>query len=611
MPDRHPLKYIRNFSIIAHIDHGKSTLADRLLEKTNTISKREMQEQVLDDMDLERERGITIKARPVTMYYTFNGDRYQMNFIDTPGHVDFSYEVSRSLSACEGALLVVDAVQGVQAQTLANVSLAMEKGLEIIPVINKVDLPAADPEKIKREIQEMLLIDSSRAIGTSAKTGEGVDQILEEILYLFPSPKYVEGPLKALVFDSHYDPYRGIMVYVRIVSGSISKKDPIYLMATKKTFEVKEVGIFSPNEKEVATLFSGEVGYILAHIKKPSDVKIGDTITLAYDRASEALEGFKQIHPVVFASIYPIDASDLETLFDALHKLQLNDSALTVDLETSLVLGSGYRCGFLGLLHLEIIFERIQREFSVDILTTAPSVEYRIYLKNGKQIPLETPSHFPDPSSIAFIEEPWVTCCIFTQADYLGQILTLLHERRGDLTRTETIDKTRLYLHAKVPLNEIITDFNDRLKSVSQGYASFNYEQDHYEKSDVIKLDMLVNGESIDAFSSLVHRSKALQKGRFLCKKLLEEIPRQQFEIRIQAAIGGKIIARETISALCKKVTAKCYGGDITRKMKLLRNQKKNKKKMKQFGKVMIPQEAFIKVLQGEGENRLKGKKNR
>lgn len=599
MTRKYDLKKIRNFSIIAHIDHGKSTLADRLLETTQTVAKRDMQEQLLDDMDLERERGITIKAHPVTMYYTSaDGDVYQINFIDTPGHVDFSYEVSRSLSACEGALLVVDSVQGVQAQTLANVHLALDKGLEVIPVINKIDLPAADPESIKRQIKEIIHIDPSKAILTSAKTGQGIHEVLEEIVYSLPPPKEPEDSvLRALVFDSHYDTYRGVMVYVRVISGAISKKTMIRLMATEKEFEVQEVGIFCPREKPTDELYPGEVGYVLANIKKPSDIKIGDTMTAALKPASQPLPGFKQITPVVFAAIYPVDASDFEALTDALNKLRLNDSALTVEPETSLILGTGFRCGFLGLLHLEIVFERLQREFDLDILTTAPSVRYRVHMASGKMVEIETPSHFPDPSVVDFVEEPWVKCNILTPADYLGSIMSLAHDKRGELVNTETIDGERLYLHLKMPLNEVITDFNDKLKSITQGYASFDYEHDSYIESDIIKLEVKVNDEPIDAFSNLVHRSKAEFKGRAMCKRLLDVIPRQMFKVPIQAAIGGKIIARETLSAMSKNVTAKCYGGDITRKRKLWDKQKKGKKKMKEFGKVSIPQEAFIEIL--------------
>jgi GTP-binding protein LepA len=599
MSRTYDINKIRNFSIIAHIDHGKSTLADRLLEKTQTVAKRDMQEQLLDDMDLERERGITIKAHPVTMYYTSeDGDVYQVNFIDTPGHVDFSYEVSRSLSACEGALLVVDSVQGVQAQTLANVHLALDKGLEVIPVINKIDLPAADPESVKRQIKETIDIDASKAILASAKTGQGIEEILEEIVYSLPSPKPPEDDvLRALVFDSHYDTYRGVMVYVRVMSGSIKKKDMIRFMATEKEFEIQEVGIFAPKEKATDELRPGEVGYLLANVKKPSDVKIGDTLTSSQKPAKEPLPGFKQISPVVFAAIYPVDASDYEALTDALNKLRLNDSALTVEPETSLILGTGFRCGFLGLLHLEIVFERLQREFDLDILTTAPSVRYRVHMMAGKMVEIETPSHFPDPSTIDFVEEPWVKCNILTPADYLGAIMSLANDKRGELVHTETIDGSRVYLHLKMPLNEVITDFNDKLKSITQGYASFDYEPDSYIQSDIIKLEVKVNDEPIDAFSNLVHRTKAESKGRAMCKRLLDVIPKQMFKVPIQAAIGGKIIARETLGAMSKNVTAKCYGGDISRKRKLWEKQKKGKKRMKEFGKVSIPQEAFIEIL--------------
>lgn len=593
------LKNIRNFSIIAHIDHGKSTLSDRLLEFTNTITKREMQEQVLDDMDLERERGITIKAHPVTMYYTGDdGEEYQMNFIDTPGHVDFTYEVSRSLSACEGAILVVDAAQGVQAQTLANVHMAIDKGLEIIVALNKIDLPAADPETVKKQIREVIGIDATNAIMTSAKTGIGIKDLLEEIIYALPSPKEPKDEtLRALVFDSHYDTYRGVLTYVRVMSGVLTKKTAVRFMATGKETEVLEVGIFSPTEKPTDALYPGEVGYIVANIKNPNDVKIGDTVTTILRPAAEALPGFKLISPVVYAGIYPVDSSDYENLADALNKFKLNDSALHVEQETSQVLGLGFRCGFLGLLHLEIVFERLQREFDLDILTTAPSVIYKVFLNNGKEIKVDNPTHFPDPSSIDYVEEPWVNCNIISPSEYLGGIMGLANEKRGLLTNTETIDGTRLYLHLRMPLNEVITDFNDRLKSITQGYASFDYEIDSYEKSDIILLEVRVNEEPIDAFSSLIHKTKAETRGRAICKRLLDVIPRQQFKIPIQAAIGGKIVARETLSALSKNVTAKCYGGDISRKRKLWEKQKKGKKKMKEFGKVSIPQSAFIEIL--------------
>lgn len=597
--DEHDIDKIRNFSIIAHIDHGKSTIADRLMEMTHTVAKRDMQEQLLDDMELEREKGITIKAHPVTMFYTAqDGIRYKINFIDTPGHVDFTYEVSRSLSACEGALLVVDAVQGVQAQTLANVHLAVERGVEIIPVINKIDLPAAEPETVKHQIKELLGIDATHAIYASAKTGIGIDQILEEIIYSLPSPKKPStNTLRALVFDSHYDVYRGVMVYVRVMSGIITKKTLIKFMANEREFEVMEVGIFSPKPHPVDALHPGEVGYLLANIKKPTDIHIGDTITTQINPAKEPLPGFKHISPVVFAGIFPVDSSEFETLSDSFEKLQLNDSALHVEPETSLVLGTGFRCGFLGLLHLEIVFERLSREFDLDIITTSPSVVYKVHLRGGEVRSIDNPAHYPDPGSIEKIEEPWVKCNILTPPDYLGALMTLVNEKRGQITQTDTIDERHLHLYVEMPLNEMITDFNDRLKSITQGYASFDYEPDTYQKSDIIKLEIRVNEEPVDAFSSLVHRSKAEYRGRALCKKLIDVIPRQQFKVPIQASIGGKIVARETLSALSKNVTAKCYGGDITRKRKLWEKQKKGKKKMREFGKVAIPQSAFIAIL--------------
>ena len=595
-------KRIRNFSIIAHIDHGKSTIADRLIELTKTLSSREMVEQVLDDMDLERERGITIKAHPVTMWYeASDGKTYQINFIDTPGHVDFSYEVSRSLAACEGALLVVDATQGVQAQTLANVHMAIERGLKIVPIINKIDLPAADPEGVKQQIEDVIGLDTTNSVLASAKTGEGIKEILERILHEVPAPEEPQDSiLRALVFDSRYDPYRGVMVYVRVVSGEITKKNRIYFMASDKTFEVLEVGIFSPNEKAVDRLRPGEVGYVVANIKKTSDVKVGETITLKKEPAKEPLPGFRLVTPVVFAGIYPIDTSDFEALRDALAKLQLNDSALYVEQESSLALGFGFRCGFLGLLHLEIVFERLQREFDLDIITTAPSVVYKFTLTSGEERKIDNVAQYPDPGQIENVEEPWVKCHVMTPSEFLGPIMALAMEKRGEQINTETMDAKRLLLTYRFPLNEIITDFNDKLKSVTRGYGSFDYEFDKYELADIVKLEIRVNEEPVDAFSCLVHRSKAETKGRAICKKLIEVIPRQQFKVPIQAAIGGKIIARETISALSKNVTAKCYGGDITRKRKLWEKQKKGKKKMKEIGKVNIPQSAFMEVLKAE-----------
>lgn len=592
-------KNIRNFSIIAHIDHGKSTIADRLLELTHTVEARDMQAQLLDGMDLERERGITIKAHPVTMCYEAkNGETYQINLIDTPGHVDFTYEVSRSLSACEGALLVVDAGQGVQAQSLANVHLALDRNLEIVPVINKIDLPTADIEGVRKQIEDVIGLDASDAVCCSAKSGIGIDAILERIIDIIPAPKEPEDDiLRALVFDSHYDVYRGVMVYVRIISGEIKKGSMIKMMATNKTCDVLEVGVFTPKEKPVDVLHPGEVGYITANIKNTSDVKIGDTITLHKFPAKDPLPGFKIIHPVVYAGIYPIDSTDFEALRDALVKLQLNDSALHIEQESSTALGFGFRCGFLGLLHLEIVFERIQREFDIDIISTAPSVIYRFTLNDGTVKEVDNPAHYPDPTFIDFVEEPWVKCHIMIPGEYLGAIMNLGMEKRGTCIKTETMDSRRLLLTYQFPLNEIIIDFSDKLKSLTKGYGSFDYEFFNYQKSDIIKLEIRVNEEPVDAFSCLVHRSKAEGKGRAICAKLVEVIPQQLFKVPIQGAIGGKIVARETIKALTKNVTAKCYGGDITRKRKLWEKQKKGKKRMKEIGKVNIPQSAFMEVL--------------
>jgi GTP-binding protein LepA len=593
------IKKIRNFSIIAHIDHGKSTLADRLLELTHTVEAREMQEQILDDMELERERGITIKAHPVTMLYTAqDGEVYEINLIDTPGHVDFTYEVSRSLSACEGALLVVDAGQGVQAQSLANVHLALDRNLEIVPVINKIDLPTADVEGVRRQIEDVIGLDASTAICCSAKSGIGISDILERILRDVPPPYEPEDDLlRALVFDSHYDTYRGVMVYIRIVSGEIRKGSAIKMMATHKNFDVLEVGKFTPHETPVDVLRPGEVGYIVANIKNTSDVKIGDTITMQKYPVQDPLPGFKNISPVVYAGIYPIDSTDFEALRDALVKLQLNDSALHIEQESSLALGFGFRCGFLGLLHLEITFERIQREFDLDVISTAPSVIYKFTMNDGTALEIDNPANYPDPTHIGWVEEPWVKCHIMSPSEFLGAIMNLGMEKRGVCIKTETLDAKRLMLTYRFPLNEIITDFHDKLKSLTKGYGSFDYEFDSYEESDIIKLEIKVNEEPVDAFSCLVHRTKAESKGRAICEKLREVIPMQLFKVPIQAAIGGKIIARETIKAITKNVTAKCYGGDITRKRKLWEKQKKGKKRMKEIGKVNIPQSAFMEVL--------------
>jgi len=596
------LKNIRNFSIIAHIDHGKSTLADRLLEQTQTVTQREMQEQLLDDMELERERGITIKAHPVTLTYEAeDGEIYQLNLIDTPGHVDFTYEVSRSLSACEGSLLVVDATQGVQAQTIANVHLAIERDHEIIPVLNKVDLAASDVEGVSDQIEQIIGLDMSNKVSCSAKTGVGIQEILEQIVFCLPPPKEPEDDrLRLLVFDSFYDNYRGAIAYVRVISGEVSKGTPIVMMATGKQFDVLDVGIFAPNEKPVDRLRPGEVGYLVANIKNSHDIRVGDTITHRQHPAPEPLPGFRMVAPVVFAGIYPIDTSDFEALRDALVKLQLNDSALFVEQESSTALGFGFRCGFLGLLHLEIVFERLQREFDLDIITTAPSVVYKITKGDGETTTLDNPVHYPDPSQIKQIEEPWILCHVLIPADYLGAVMNLAMEKRGVCLNTETLDAVRLMLTYRFPLNEVITDFADKLKSITRGYGSFDYEFDSYEPSDIVKVEIRVNEEPVDAFSILVHRSKAEMRGRHICEKLKEVIPRQLFRVPIQAAIGGKIIARETLSALGKNVTAKCYGGDISRKRKLWEKQKKGKKKMKEIGKVQIPQSAFMDVLKND-----------
>lgn len=592
---------IRNFSIIAHIDHGKSTIADRLLELTKTVTKREMQEQVLDSMDLEREKGITIKAHPVTMLYERDGVTYEFNLIDTPGHVDFTYEVSRSLSACEGALLVVDAVQGVQAQSLANVYLALDRHLEIIPIINKIDLPAADVEEVRRQIEQFIGLDTTHFVACSAKSGLGIETIIDRIIDLVPPPKAPEDDLlRALVFDSYYDPYKGVMVYLRLLSGEIRKGTEIEFMATGKKFEVLEVGHFRPKATPIEILRPGEVGYITANIKNSHDVKIGDTITAVKKRAEIALPGFKEIHPVVFAGIYPVDSPDFEKLRDALAKLRLNDSALYVEQESSSALGFGFRCGFLGLLHLEIVFERIQREFEVDVITTAPSVVYKVKLSDGTIVDVDNPAYFPDPSTIESVEEPWVKARIFIPAEFLGAMMNLCMEKRGECLKTETLDSRRLVLTYALPLGEIITDFNDRMKSVTSGYGSFEYEFDTYREGDIIKLEIRINEEPVDAFSQLIHRSKAESRGRALCARLADLIPRQLFRVPIQAAIGGKIVARETLAALAKNVTAKCYGGDITRKRKLWEKQKKGKKRMKEIGKVHIPQSTFMEILKNE-----------
>jgi len=590
---------IRNFAIIAHIDHGKSTLADRFLEVTGTLTSREMQEQVLDAMDLERERGITIKSHPVRMLYKGkDGHIYQMNLLDTPGHVDFTYEVSRSLAACEGALLVVDAGQGLQAQSLANLHLAMERNLKIVPVLNKIDLPTANVEECLEQIEETLAIDRNDVLLCSAKSGIGITEILDRIVSDIPPPDVPEDePLQALVFDSRYDLYRGVVVYVRIVSGQIRKGQKVRFMATDMSYEVLETGVFTPTQRVVDGLYGGEVGYFAANIKSVSHVRIGDTVTLEKESAKEPLPGFRMVKPVVFAGIYPIDSQDFEPLRDALAKLQLNDAALHVEQESSTALGFGFRCGFLGLLHLEIVFERLQREFGLDIITTSPSVIYRFIMNDDSVLEVDNPARYPDPTHIRQIEEPWVSCRILLPNDYMGNVMGLTTEKRGICVTTETMDAKHLILTYLLPLNEIVTDFADRLKSVSKGYASFDYSFEGYDVSDIVKLEIRVNEEPVDAFSCIIHRSKAESKGRAICEKLKEVIPMQLFRVPIQAAIGGKIVARETIRAMSKNVTAKCYGGDISRKKKLWEKQKEGKKRMKEFGKVTIPQSAFMSVL--------------
>ena len=590
---------IRNFSIIAHIDHGKSTLADRLLERTGALSEREMADQVLDDMDLERERGITIKAHPVTMQYTAkDGQRYRLNLLDTPGHVDFSYEVSRSLAACEGAILVVDAAQGVEAQTVANVHLAMKQNLVIVPVINKIDLPNADIPTVKKQLEDILAIPADEAILASAKTGIGIDEILEAIIHRIPPPKSTpDGKLRALVFDSLFDIYRGVVAYARVFSGSIVAGQGVKLMSTSNVYDIKEVGIFKPKPLAQPRLDDGDVGYFIANIKSTADIKIGDTLTDQRNPAAQPLPGFQEIHPMVFSGIYPINTADFEHLKTAMGKLQINDSAFVYQAESSVALGYGFRCGFLGLLHMEIVQERLRREFDMDIIATYPSVVYHVVKTNGESVDVDNPSFLPDPSVIEEVREPVVKCFVMCPNENIGDMMQLIMEKRGEVEHTESIDTRRVMLTAVMPLNEILVDFNDKIKSLTHGYGSMDYEHSGYRAADLVKLDMLVNGEPVDAFSSIVHRDKAEGRGRMLAAKLKDVIPQQLFQVAIQAAIGGKIIARENVSALRKNVTAKCYGGDITRKRKLLEKQKEGKKRMKAIGRVNIPQEAFIEVL--------------
>lgn len=591
---------IRNFCIIAHIDHGKSTLADRLLEFTGAISEREMDEQVLDSMDIERERGITIKAQAVRMVYSSkDGENYIFNLIDTPGHVDFNYEVSRTIAACEGAILVVDAVKGIEAQTLANVYLAIENNLEIIPVINKIDLPSARPEQIKKEIEEVIGIDASDALEISAKSGTNIEAVLEHIVYGIPHPEGDEDlPLRALIFDSHYDSYRGVIIHVRIKEGKVSVSDEIKMMSNGRTFTVTEIGYFRPGGFVPGNeLLAGEVGYIVASIKNVRDSNVGDTVTLVKNPASTPLPGYRKANPMVFCGIYPADGAEYDDLREALEKLQLNDAALSFEPEVSGALGFGFRCGFLGLLHMEIIQERLEREYNLNLVTTAPSVVYRIIKTNGEAVNIDNPTNLPDAGEIDYMEEPIADATIMLPPEYVGSIMELCQERRGIYNEMTYIDDNRVMLTYKLPLNEIIYDFFDALKSRTRGYASFDYEIAGYKESQLVKLDILLNGEVVDALSFIVHREKAYQRGRRIVEKLKETIPRQMFEIPIQAAIGSKIIARETVKAMRKDVLAKCYGGDITRKKKLLEKQKEGKKRMRQVGSVQVPQEAFMSVL--------------
>ena len=601
---RIPQSRIRNFCIIAHIDHGKSTLADRILEFTGALSSREMHDQVLDQMDLERERGITIKLTPVRLTYKADdGREYLLNLIDTPGHVDFTYEVSRSLAACEGALLVVDASQGIEAQTLANVYLALENNLEILPVINKIDLPSADSERVRKEIEEIIGLDASEAVLASAKMGIGIKEILEQIVSKVPAPQGdPEKPLKALIFDSHYDSYKGVVVYVRVVDGTVRPGSRIRLMATDKSYEVVEVGTFSPGMTAVDELHAGEVGYIVAGIKNVKDTRVGDTVTDDRNPADAPLPGYRKINPMVFCGLYPIESSDYDDLREALEKLALNDASFTYEPETSTALGFGFRCGFLGLLHMEIIQERIEREFNIPILTTAPSVVFKVNLTNGETIQIDNPSKMPEVQKIESVEEPFVKASIMVPNDYVGPVMELCQGKRGEYVNMEYLDANRVSLTYEMPLSEIVYDFFDQLKSRTKGYASFDYEISGYKPSRMVKLDILLNGEQVDALSVIVHRDKAYERGRLICEKLKELIPRQMFEVPIQAAIGHKVIARETIKAMRKNVLSKCYGGDITRKRKLLEKQKEGKKRMKQVGSVEVPQEAFMAVLRIDGE---------
>lgn len=594
------MKNIRNFCIIAHIDHGKSTLADRLLQATNTISERQMENRALDDMDLERERGITIKSKAIQMDYTFEGEDYTINLIDTPGHVDFSYEVSRSIAACEGALLIVDATQGIEAQTISNLYLALENDLVIIPVLNKMDLPSAEPEVVTEEIVELIGCDPSDIIPASGKTGFGVDKILEAVIKRVPAPKgEPDGPLQAMIFDSVFNTFRGIIAYYRIMNGSLKKGDKVKFVNTGETYYAEEIGVLKMDLLPKAKVSAGDVGYIVSGIKEAKEVKVGDTITTVANPCKEAVQGFEDVKPMVFAGIYPTDSNEFEDLRYAMEKLQLNDSSLVYEPESSAALGFGFRCGFLGMLHMEIVQERLEREFGMSVITTVPNVSYYCYTlrEPDHQIIINNPSELPDPSAISTIEEPYIKAQVITKSEYVGQIMTLCVEKRGELRNQIYLTQDRVEITFDMPLAEIVFDFYDRLKSVSRGYASFDYNPIGYRTSDLIKLDILLNHQQVDALSALIHRSNAYDLGKKICLKLKELIPRQQFEIPIQASIGAKVIARETIKALRKDVTAKCYGGDISRKRKLLEKQKEGKKKMRQIGKVEVPQEAFLAVL--------------
>ncbi|GIP39575.1 elongation factor 4 [Paenibacillus sp. J31TS4] len=590
---------IRNFSIIAHIDHGKSTLADRILEYSGALTSREMQNQVLDKMDLERERGITIKLQAVRLgYKADDGEEYILNLIDTPGHVDFTYEVSRSLAACEGALLVVDAAQGIEAQTLANVYLALDNNLEILPVVNKIDLPSAEPERVKQEIEDVIGLDASDAVLASAKAGIGIKEILEQVVKQVPAPQGdPDKPLRALIFDSHYDPYKGVIVYVRVMDGVIRAGSKIHFMATNKTFEVIEVGAFMPNMTIVDELNIGDVGFVVAGIKNVKDTRVGDTVTDAKKPAAEPLPGYRRINPMVFCGLYPIETSDYDDLREALEKLELNDASLRYEPETSSALGFGFRCGFLGLLHMEIIQERIEREFNIPLITTAPSVIYHVTQTNGEMLEIDNPSNYPEQGKIEYVEEPYVKAAIIVPNDYVGAIMELCQSKRGEFINMEYLDTNRVTITYHVPLAEIVYDFFDQLKSTTKGYASFDYEISGYRQSNLVKMDILLNGEQVDALSFIVHRDRAYNRGRQICEKLKDLIPRQMFEVPIQATIGQKVLSRETVKAMRKNVLAKCYGGDISRKRKLLEKQKEGKKRMKQVGSVEVPQEAFMAVL--------------